>query len=43
MIFQFGIVAIGAICATVLAALGQSDTAKYIIGGCVFVFVMSML
>lgn len=43
MIFQFGIVAIGMILATILVIAGHPDAAGAIGGGCVLVFALSMM
>ncbi len=42
MILQFGIVALGAVLATVLVIAGQPDAAKLIGGGCFAAFVISV-
>lgn len=43
MIFQFGIVALGAILATVLVLAGHANAAVLVGGGCLFAFYMSTL
>lgn len=43
MIFQFGIVAIGMICGTVLVLAGHPEAGFVMAGGSGFIFMVSML
>ncbi len=43
MIFQFGIVAIGMICGTILILAGHSEAGAGVMGAGAFIFVMSMV